>query len=259
DGERRYRLLESWTALDSLPPERRVRAPNVVGIIAGSDPALRNEAIVVAAHYDHLGVGRPLNGDSIYNGADDDATGVATVLAIARELSQGSPPKRTVVVLLTTGEEVGLLGTRWYIAHPRVPLARTVAEFEVEMVGRPDPLVQGAGRAWLTGYERSTMGERLAADGVPIVADPRPTQQFFQRSDNIAFACRGIPAHTLSTFGLHQDYHTPDDEVDRIDFPHMARVVDSAISAVRLLAEGPAPTWKPGGSPVGDAAVCGRF
>jgi hypothetical protein len=254
-----YTLLSSWSELDGIPSPRRVRAANVVGVIAGGDPLLRDEAIVIAAHYDHVGVGRAVAGDSIYNGADDDASGVVTVLEVARALAQGPPPKRTVVVLLTTGEEVGLLGTRWYIEHPRVALARAVAEFEVEMVGRPDPLVEGPGRAWLTGYERSTMGERLAAAGVPIVADPRPAQQFFQRSDNIAFACRGIPAHTLSTFGLHRDYHTPDDEVERIDFPHMARVVASAVDAVRMLADGPAPTWKPGGSPAGDRSVCTGF
>jgi Zn-dependent M28 family amino/carboxypeptidase len=164
-----------------------------------------------------------------------------------------------VVFLLTTGEEEGLLGTRWHLDHPRLPLERTVAQFEVEMVGRPDPAVGGAGRAWLTGYERSEMGERLAAAGVPLVADPRPEQRFFQRSDNIVFACRGIPAHTLSSFGLHAEYHTPDDEVERIDFPHLVRVIESGIAAVRLLADGAAPAWKPGGNPQGDPAICGRL
>ena len=258
-GSGQLALLPSWAAFDSLPEGRRVRPINVVGVIPGSDPALRDEAIVIAAHYDHVGVGRPANGDSIYNGADDDASGVVTVLEMARALASGAPPKRTVVVLLTTGEEVGLLGTRWYIEHPRIPLARTVAQLEVEMSGRPDPLVGGPGRAWLTGYERSTMGDALARAGIPLVADPRPAQRFFERSDNIAFACRGIPAHTLSSFGLHEDYHTPDDEVERIDFPHMSRVVASAIAAARLVADGPAPTWKAGGSPVSDQAVCGRL
>ena len=258
-GRGDYVLLASWTALDTIPAARRLRPTNVVGVIPGSDPTLRDEAIVIAAHYDHVGVGAPTNGDSIYTGADDDASGVVTVLEMARALARGAPPKRTVVVLLTTGEEVGLLGTRWYIEHPRVPLARTMAELEVEMSGRPDPLVGGPGRAWLTGYERSTMGERLAQAGIPLVADPRPAQRFFERSDNIAFACRGIPAHTLSSFGLHADYHTPDDEVERIDFPHMARVVASAISAVRMITDGEAPTWKAGGSPVASQQICGRY
>jgi Zn-dependent M28 family amino/carboxypeptidase len=115
------------------------------------------------------------------------------VLEIARALSRGERPRRTVLFVATTGEEVGLLGTRWYIAHPARPIDRTVANIEIEMIGRPDSLAGGAGRAWLTGFERSTMGERLARAGVPLVADPRPDQNFFERSDNIAFARLGIP------------------------------------------------------------------
>jgi Zn-dependent M28 family amino/carboxypeptidase len=229
-----------------VPPARDV---NVVGIIPGSDPARRDSAVVVGAHFDHLGVGRPINGDSIYNGADDDGSGVVAVLGVARALAAGPPPKRTVIILLTTGEEVGLLGTRWYIDHPVVPLDRTVADLQVEMIGRPDSLAGGSGRAWLTGYERSTLGDSLAAAGIPIVPDPRPSQRFFERSDNIAFAWRGIPAHTLSSFGMHPEYHTPFDEVARIDFNHVAHVIDATIRAVRLLADGAAPEWKPGGKP----------
>jgi Zn-dependent M28 family amino/carboxypeptidase len=155
-----------------------------------------------------------------------------------------------VIFLATTGEETGLLGTRWYIEHPVVPLERTVANLEIEMIGRPDSLAGGPGKGWLTGFERSTMGERLAAAGIPVVADPRPDQRFFERSDNIAFALRGIPAHTLSSYNMHRDYHTPDDEVDRVDLAHLARMVDATARAARLLADGDAPVWKPGGRPV---------
>jgi Iap family predicted aminopeptidase len=118
------------------------------------------------------------------------------------------------------------------------------------MIGRPDPLAGGAGKGWLTGYERSTMGEMLRTAGIPLVADPRPEQNFFERSDNIAFARLGIPAHTLSSFNLHEDYHTPDDEIDRVDFPHMTAVIAAAAQAVRLMADGPAPQWKAGGRPL---------
>jgi hypothetical protein len=229
-------------------PTRRGLAVNVVGIVRGSSPARRDSAVVVAAHYDHLGIGRPVGGDSIYNGADDDASGVVTVLQVAAALAH-SNPERTLVFLLTTGEEVGLLGTRRYLEAPVVTLDRTVAELEVEMIGRPDSLAGGAGRAWLTGYERSTMGDMLRAAGSPIVPDPRPDQHFFERSDNIAFARRGIPAHTLSSFNLHQDYHTPADDVSRVDFAHMTAVIRAAVSAVRELANGAAPAWKPGGRP----------
>ncbi len=242
------RIGNGFTLADSLGGGE-VTDVNVVGVLPGADSALRHEAVVVGAHYDHVGVGAPIAGDSIYNGADDDASGVIATLAIARALSSGAAPKRTLVFLLTTGEEVGLLGTRWYVAHPVVPLAHTVADLQIEMIGRPDPLVGGPGLAWLTGYERSTMGDMIKRAGLPIAPDPRPVQRFFERSDNIAFAMQGIPAHTLSSFGMHADYHQPTDEVSRIDFRHMARVVDAAARLVRLLADGPRPEWHPGGKP----------
>lgn len=222
---------------------------NVVGVLPGADSTVGHEAVVVGAHYDHVGVGAAIAGDSIYNGADDDGSGVIATLAIARALAAGPPPKRTIVFLLTTGEEVGLLGTRWYVAHPVVPLEHTVADLQIEMIGRPDPLVGGPGVAWLTGYERSTMGDIIKRAGLPIAPDPRPLQRFFERSDNIAFARAGVPAHTLSSFGMHADYHQPADEVSRIDFRHMARVVEAAARLVHLLADGPKPEWHPGGKP----------
>ncbi|MGZ8415274.1 MAG: M20/M25/M40 family metallo-hydrolase [Gemmatirosa sp.] len=258
-GRQGAALAPSFAALDTVPAERRLQGGNVLAIIEGSDPVLRDSAILVGAHYDHLGIGAAVDGDSIFNGADDDASGTAAVMLVARALASGPRPKRTVVFGAFTGEETGLVGTRWYIRHPAVPLTRTVADFEIEMIGRPDSLAGGAGRAWLTGYERSTMGERLAAAGIPLVADPRPAQNFFQRSDNIAFAYLGIPAHTISTFNLHGDYHTVNDEADRLDYAHMARVVESTIRAVRLLADGAAPEWKPGQKPVAPAGMRERL
>jgi hypothetical protein len=220
---------------------------NVVGLIRGSDPAVADEAVVIGAHFDHVGVGPPVAGDSIYNGADDDGTGTVAVLEIARDLASATPPRRTVVVLLSTAEESGLLGTRWYIRNPAVPLERTVADFQIEMIGRPDSLAGGFGRGWLTGYERTTMGDQLAEAGSPIVPDPRPEMRFFFRSDNLPFAMEGIPAHTLSSYNMHSDYHQPSDEVDVVDFEHMAVLVDAAVAAVRFLADGPTPRWKEGG------------
>jgi Iap family predicted aminopeptidase len=233
-----------------VPPAIRSRpAVNVLGVISGSDPALKNEYVLVDAHYDHLGIGRAVNGDSIYNGADDDASGVTAVLEIARQLMSGPKPKRTVVFATMMGEEIGLIGTDWYIAHPAIPLANMAANLEIEMIGRPDSLAGGVGRAWLTGYERSNMGEQLAANGIPIVADKRLSEHFFERSDNIAFARRGIPAHTLSSFNMHNDYHQPSDDIARVDFVHMAGVINAGARAVRLLTDGPKPEWKPGGKP----------
>ena len=248
-------LLDSFAARDTVPAARRLTGGNVVAILRGGDPARRDEAILVDAHYDHLGIGTPVAGDSIYNGADDDASGTATVMLVARALAAGPRPGRSVVFLAATGEEVGLVGTRWYIRHPAWPIARTVGNLEIEMIGRPDPLAGGAGRAWLTGYERSTLGDALRANGVPLVADPRPDQHFFERSDNIAYAYLGIPAHTLSSFNLHRDYHQPSDEASRIDYDHMAAVVNATVRAVRLMADGPRPAWKPGQQPQAPAGM----
>ena len=224
---------------------------NVVGIIPGVDPALKDDVVLVDAHYDHLGIRTPATpgADSIYNGADDDGSGTTAVLEIARVIKAGPAPKRTLVFITTTGEEVGLLGTNWYIAHPVRPLSAMVANLEIEMIARPDSLAGGPGRAWLTGFERSTMGQMFANAGLPIVPDKRPEQQFFQRSDNIAFARMGIPAHTLSTFNLHDDYHRPSDEISKVDFDHMAGVINAAVKAVELLANGPKPVWNAGGRP----------
>ncbi|HEX6069565.1 MAG TPA: M20/M25/M40 family metallo-hydrolase [Longimicrobiaceae bacterium] len=251
------RLLPSWDAMDTIAASRRVRDVNVIGVIRGADPRLREEAVIVGAHYDHVGIGRPVMGDSIYNGADDDASGVVTVLEVARALASGPPPRRTVIFLLTSGEELGLLGTRWYLRRPVVPLSATVADLQVEMVARPDSAAGGPGRGWLTGYERSSLGRSLAEAGVPIVPDPRPAQRFFERSDNIAFACRGIPAHTLSSYGMHDDYHRPSDDADAVDLAHLTALIDAATRAVRLLADGARATWSPDGDPSRNAEMCG--
>jgi hypothetical protein len=243
--------LASSGSTDTTQAER-VHDYNLIGLIRGSDPGLRDQVVVLGAHFDHVGIGKPVEGDSIYNGADDDASGVAAVMAAARALAK-SPPRRTVIVLLTSGEEFGVLGTQWYLDRPTFPLESTVADLQVEMVGRPDSLAGGPGKLWLTGYERSTMGESFSRAGIPVVADPRPDFRFFERSDNIVFALRGIPAHTLSSFSLHGDYHQPSDEVDRIDFDHLAQAAEVVTRAIRVLADGPRQGWRPGGRPTPSA------
>jgi hypothetical protein len=117
------------------------------------------------------------------------------------------------------------------------------------MIGRPDSLAGGPGHAWLTGYSRSTMGATFAAAGLPIGPDKRQDQHFFERSDNIAYAEMGIPAHTMSSYNMHTDYHKPSDELSRVDFEHMTRVIQAGVKAVRILADGPVPHWNPGGQP----------
>jgi hypothetical protein len=249
DAAGRLTLLSNSNAVDSVPLARRRPAVNVVGILRGTDPVLRDSAVLIDAHYDHLGIGKAVRGDSIYNGADDDASGTVAVIEIARAMAAGPPPRRTMIFVATTGEEVGLLGTRWYIQHPVVPIRQMSANMEIEMIGRPDSLAGGPGRAWLTGFERSTMGSSFAAAGLPIVADRRPQFSFFTRSDNIAFAYEGVPAHTLSSYNLHEDYHQPSDDVAGIDFAHMTTVIRAGAAAARLLADGTSPQWNPGGRP----------
>jgi hypothetical protein len=250
DGATRrvMRLQPDFATRDTFPETDRVAAFNVVGVLRGSDPAARDSALVIGAHFDHVGMGRPVNGDSIYNGADDDASGVVAVLETARLLAR-QRLRRTVIFVLFTGEERGGFGSRWYLDHPVLPLERTVAQLQVEMIGRPDSLAGGPGKGWLTGFERSTMGPMLRDAGIPLVPDPRPTENFFMRSDNIAFAFRGIPAHTISSFNMHTDYHRPSDEARLVDVPHMTAVIGAIARAAELLATGPAPAWVPGGRP----------
>ena len=240
--------------LDTIAKEKIRYGRNIVARLEGSDPTLKNEMILVDAHYDHLGVGRPVNGDSIYNGADDDASGVVTVLQVARAMVAGPRPRRTILFATFTGEEMGLFGARWFVDHPTVPLERIVANLEIEMIGRPDSLAGGAGKGWLTGYDRSTMGQLLRDNGIPLVSDPRPDQRFFERSDNIAFARRGVPAHTISSYNMHSDYHRVTDEVRLVDASHMAAVINATARAAQLLANGPVPAWLPGGRPEAPAA-----
>jgi len=255
DGRTRAGLPGPDVDLDTIPEEDRRTAWNVLGMIPGTDPEVADEIVIVGSHYDHLGIRQPVAGDSIYNGADDDASGTVAALEIARAFATGEvpPPNRTVLIALFSAEEMGLLGPRWFLRNPTGPAVdgELVADLQIEMIGRPDPAAGGFGRGWLTGYERSTMGDLLAEQGSPIVADPRPDQRFFFRSDNLPFAQAGIPAHTLSSFNLHEDYHTPDDEADRIDYAHMTALVEAALEMVRGLATGPRPEWHEGGRPGG--------
>ncbi len=207
------------------------------------------EAILLTAHLDHLGIGPAVAGDSIYNGADDDASGTTAVLALARALSAGPRPRRTILFALFGSEEIGGYGNRYFLEHPPVPLDHLVANLEFEMIGRPDPAVP-AGRFWLTGWERSNLGPELVAHGARLAPDPHPKEQFFTRSDNYSLARRGIVAQTVSSFNLHKDYHQPSDELSRIDFAYMTEVIGSMIEPVEWLANSSfKPAWLPGGKP----------
>jgi len=221
---------------------------NAIGILRGG--AAPNEVILLTAHLDHLGIG-PANaaGDTNYNGADDDASGTTAVLALGHILATGPRPRRTIVFALFGSEELGGFGNRAFLAHPPVPLNSIVANLEFEMIGRPDPAVP-AGTLWFTGFERSNLGPELAKHGAHLVKDPHPTQNFFRRSDNYALAQQGIVAQTVSSFGLHKDYHQPSDELGTIDFSHMTKAIASMVGPIRWLANSDwKPQWNPGGRP----------
>ena len=222
---------------------------NAVGKIEGRDPALRTSAVLLTAHLDHLGIGPEVNGDAIYNGADDDASGTTAVLELARALSVGPQPRRTVIFALFGSEEAGGLGSTWFQAHPPVPLDRISANLEFEMLGRPDPKYPHD-TLWLTGWERSNLGPVLAAHGAKLEGDKRPEQHFFMRSDNYVLAKKGVVAQTVSSYGMHKDYHQPSDDLAHIDFPHMTAAIGSMIQPVEwLVNSGFTPKWNVGGKP----------
>jgi Zn-dependent M28 family amino/carboxypeptidase len=219
---------------------------NVIGILKGSQPG---EAIMLSAHLDHLGVNESASDDKIFNGADDDASGCVAVLELARVLAAGERPRRTIYFVCFGSEERGGIGSRYFIAHSPVPLTEIVADLTFEMLGRPDAKVP-AGTLWLTGFERSTLGPELARQGAALVADPHPEQNFFRRSDNYSLAVRGVIAHTVSSFGLHTDYHRPSDDISKIDFPFMTRSLNSLVKPVQWLANSTfRPVWLPGQAP----------
>jgi len=222
---------------------------NVIGILRGRDSNLARETVLLSAHLDHLGIRGEGTGDNIYNGADDDASGVTAVLELARALSGGKRPKRTVVFVLFGSEEIGGYGARYFQEHSPVPIESFVANLEFEMIGRPDSAV-APNTLWLTGYERSNLGAELAAHGARLVADPHPEERFFQRSDNYVLARKGIIAHTVSSYGLHHDYHRPSDDLAHIDFAHMTAVIESMIAPVTWLVNSDfKPQWSKDGKP----------
>ncbi len=226
---------------------------NAVGRLTGSDPTLANDVIVLSAHLDHVGARPPVPGtDTIYNGADDDASGTVAVMMLAEALAKGPRPKRTIVFALFGSEESGGFGASYFVDLPVVPLNQIVADLQFEMLARPDPMVPPH-TLWLTGYPLSNLGAELARQGARLVADPHLSENFFMRSDNIRFARRGVVAHTVSSYGLHKDYHQPSDEIRLVDFAHMTEAIQSLLEPVRWLANS---TFKPAWAPNGCPAPC---
>src|SRR6478735_11151535 len=222
---------------------------NVIGVLPGRDEKMKDQVILLTAHMDHIGVREPVNGDNIYNGADDDASGCVAILQLARALAHKKAPKRTVLFVFFGSEETGGQGNLYFLQHPPVPLKNIVANLEFEMIGRADTAVK-PDELWLTGYERTNLGPELSKHGAKLVADPHPKQNFFQRSDNFALAKQGIIAETVSSFGLHADYHRPGDDLAHIDFKHMEEAIHSMLGPVEWLANSQfKPEWVEGKKP----------
>jgi hypothetical protein len=223
------------------------RPPNVAAVLRGSDPVLRETYVIFSAHMDHLGVGQPdARGDSIYNGADDNASGTAALLEMAEAFARlDVPPLRSVIFLAVSGEEKGLLGSRWYADNPTVPLESIVANVNMDMIGRGarDTIV-------VIGIEYSSLGpltHRVAASypeiGLTVITDPWPQERFFFRSDHFNFARKEIPSLFFFT-GVHADYHRPSDELHLIDTEKAARVARLAfLTAYEIAMDPQAPAW----------------
>jgi Zn-dependent M28 family amino/carboxypeptidase len=240
---------------------KRVQAPNVVAVLPGRDPKLRDEYVVYSAHWDHFGIGAPdKSGDTIYNGALDNATGVASVLEIARVFSQlpmAQRPLRSFLFLITTGEEQGLIGSEWYSLHPVVPLNKTAADINLDSMNILGPTADfvplGAERSSLKAVVDQIARER----GLRISPDPRPEQGSFYRSDHFPFAKVGVPSISLKEgsdyighpkewgekkFKEYNDahYHQPSDEYgDDWNFAGMIQEADFAMEIGKRVANLP--------------------
>jgi hypothetical protein len=233
----------------------RTQTWNAVGLLKGRDRTRASEAILLSAHLDHLGNRPPRGGaaaadtDTLYNGADDDASGCVAVMELARAIATGKRPRRTIIFAFFGSEEAGGHGSRYFAETSPVPLTQIVANLQFEMIGRPDTAVPPR-TLWLTGYERSNLGPSLAQRGARLVQDPHPAQNFFFRSDNIRFARLGVVAHTVSSYGLHKEYHTPNDETRFVDYRHMTDAIRSMVKPIEWLANSKfRPEWLPGKKP----------
>jgi hypothetical protein len=231
-----------FTVHVSPPIEHSAKVRNVAAILRGSDPSLRDTFVLLTAHYDHLGVG--------FDGANDDGSGTVSVVEIASALAAMNPhPKRSILFMTFFGEERGLLGSRYYGRHPLVPVAKTIADLNLEQVGRTDstegPQIANAS---VTGFDFSDLPQILAdagkLNGIKVYKNEKASDPYFARSDNQALADLGVPAHTLCVAFDYPDYHGMGDHWEKVDFANMAKV-DRAVAAglLHLASDAPAPKW----------------
>ena len=238
-------LGDGEAQVDAMPGPPTVRTTyNVVGLLRGKGRDADHHAILLSAHYDHLGV----RGGVIYHGANDDASGTSAVLEFARIFGSGSRHDRTIYFGLMGCEEEGLLGAQYFFSHPPMALTDLVANLEFEMIGVDDP--RRPGSLMLTGWERTNLGPALAAHGARVQPDGYPAEHFFQRSDNYQLALRGVVAQTVSAWPTPPTYHQPTDDLDHVDIAFMGRVIGSMIEPLDWLLDSEfEPQWLPGQKP----------
>lgn len=232
--------------------EEAVISQNVIGVVEGTDAKLKNEYIIYSAHYDHIGIGRPdATGDSIYNGARDNAVGTTTVLSMAKNLAK-YPTKRSALFILFTGEERGLLGSSYYVENPVLPLNQMVYCFNSDNAGYNDTSVIS-----VVGLTRTTAEDNIVsaakAFGLRAIDDPAEEQGLFDRSDNVNFAQKGIPAPTFSLGFTSFDgdvtkyYHQAGDEADTLDYDYLLKFFQAYVLAGRNIAnDRQTPVWNKG-------------
>ena len=232
------------------PIERPAKLKNVIGVLPGSDPSLKDTYVLVTAHYDHVGMRPNGEGDRIFNGANDDASGTASVIEIASALSKlKEKPKRSIVFMAFFGEEKGLLGSRYYGKHPVFPVAKTVADVNLEQLGRTDaPEGSEVSSLTFTGFDYSDVPEyfKMAGEetGVRVWKHESQSDPFFARSDNQALADLGVPAHTVCVAYSYPDYHQPGDEWPKIDYANMAKVDRTlALGILEIAGDREGPRW----------------
>jgi hypothetical protein len=220
---------------------RAVEEPlaNVVGVLPGRRT---DELVLFSAHYDHIGFERPIFGDSIANGANDDASGTAAVVALAKYFAARGTPERTLLFAAFTAEEAGGFGSRHY--SRQLNPDQVVAMFNIEMIGKP--AAAGPNVAWITGFDRSSFGEivqrAVAGSGFQFVPDPYVGFRLFSRSDNVTLARLGVPAHSISTTPIDTDpdYHKVSDEVETIDQQHLVRTIRAIARGAEPIVSGAA-------------------
>ena len=216
---------------------------NVVGVLPGKSK--KDEYVVFSGHYDHLGIGKPVNGDSIYNGANDDAAGTTAVMVLAKYFKQLNNNERTIVFVAFTAEEVGGFGSQYF--SKQMDADKVMAMFNIEMIGTDSKW--GKNSAYITGYEKTDMGEILKKDlegtAFTFYPDPYPTQNLFYRSDNATLARLGVPAHTISTSKMDNEpnYHKVTDHIETLDMENMTMIIKAiALSSRSIIAGTATPT-----------------